>query len=183
MTGLGAHAFDMVQYALGADESGPVEFWPVEDGLDARVHFRYANGTEVRLRFPDERPYRGPRLGAIFVGTECKMEINRNKFTTNPPDFASDAPDPRVAEKWEGEGWLAHGHVNNWLDCVKSRERPVADVEIGHRTATVCHLCTITRELGRRLIWDPEREEFPDDAEANRWLDRPRRAGWDLPVV
>jgi predicted dehydrogenase len=183
MTGLGAHAFDMVQYALGMDESGPVEFWPVEEGVDARVHFLYRNGVDVRLKFPDARPYRGPRLGAIFTGTDCKIEINRNKFTTNPPDFVRNPPDPKLAEKWEGEGWLAQGHVQNWIDCIKSRRRPVADVEIGHRTASICHLCTIARLLNRRLKWDPESETFPDDPEASRYLDRERRAGWELPEV
>ena len=67
MTFLGAHAFDMVQYALGTDETGPVELWPVEEGPSARMRFRYANGVEVRLTFADETPYRGPRNGAVFV--------------------------------------------------------------------------------------------------------------------
>jgi predicted dehydrogenase len=181
LTGLGSHAFDMVQYALGADESGPVELWPVEAGPRARIHFRYANGVEVRLRFPDEEPYRGPRLGAIFVGADCKMEINRNKFTTNPPDFIADPPDPHLADKWEGEGWIAQGHVQNWFDCIKTRAKPHADVEIGHRTASVCQLLVIVRQLGRRLTWDPVNELFPGDEEANQLLDRPRRPGWELP--
>lgn len=181
LTGLGSHAFDMVQYALGADETGPVEFWPVEEGRDARIHFRYANGVEVRLRFPDKEPHRGPKLGAIFVGKKCKIEINRNKFTTNPPDFIKDPPDPRLAEKWEGDGWVAKGHVVNWFDCIRSRSKPNADVEIGHRTASLCQLLVITRQLGRRLKWDPERELFPDDPEANSLLDRGRRPGWELP--
>ena len=183
VTGLGSHAFDMVQYALGADDTGPVELWPVESGDDARVHFRYAKGVEVRLRFPDRAPHRGPRLGAIFVGSECKMEINRNKFTTNPNDFVRDAPPPELARKWEGDGWIAKGHVQNWFDCIKSRERPNADVEIGHRTATLCQLIVITRQLGRRLHWDPVIESFAGDGQANALLDRPRRKGWELPTV
>jgi predicted dehydrogenase len=182
-TGLGSHAFDMVQYSLGMDHTGPVEFWPVEQGPEARVHFKYDNGVEVRLRFPDQEPYRGPRLGAIFVGSRCKMEINRNKFTTNPKDFVENPPDPELAKKWEGDGWVAKGHVQNWIDCIKSRELPVADVEIGHRTASVCHLINITRQLGRRLRWDPEQELFPGDDEANQLLSRPRRPGWELPIV
>lgn len=183
LTGLGSHAFDMIQYALGADASGPVEFWPVESGPDARVHFRYANGVEVRLRFPDQEPYRGPRLGAIFLGDECKIEINRNKFTTNPPDFIQNGPDPELAKKWEGDGWIAKGHVQNWFDCIRSRNRPNADVEIGHRTASICQILGITRQLGRRLQWDPAAENFVNDDEANLLLDRPRRAGWELPEL
>ncbi len=181
LTGLGAHAFDMVQYALGMDDTGPVELWPVEEGPAARIHFRYANGVEVRLRFPDVRPYLGPRVGAIFVGSDCKIEINRNKFTTSPSDFVKNPPDPRLAEKWEGEGWIAKGHLQNWFDCIRSREKPNADVEIGHRSATICQLLVITRQLGRRLHWNPKKEEFVDDKEANALLDRPRRKGWELP--
>ncbi|MEM7811972.1 MAG: Gfo/Idh/MocA family oxidoreductase [Planctomycetota bacterium] len=177
MTGLGSHAFDMVQYALGTDDTGPVEIWPVGDGPRARLRYRYANGVEVRLED------RGPRLGAIFVGSDCKMEINRNKFTTNPPDFVTGAPDPAVAVPWDGPGWKAKGHVQNWLDCVRSREKPNADIEIGHRSATICHLLNICRELGRPLRWDPDREVFPGDAEANAKLDRPRRKGWELPEI
>jgi predicted dehydrogenase len=183
LTGLGSHAFDMVQYALAADQSGPVELWPVEEGPTAPLHFRYANGVEVRLRFPDEEPYRGPRLGAIFVGEKCKIEINRNKFTTNPPDFVQHPPDPKLADKWEGDDWVAKGHVENWFDCIRTREKPNADVEIGHRTASLCQLLVITRQLGRRLKWDPDKEIFPGDEEANALLDRPRRRGWELPRV
>ncbi len=183
LTGLGSHAFDMVQYALGADQSGPVELWPVENGPTARIHFRYANGVEVRLRFPDQEPYRGPRNGAIFVGDKCKIEINRNKFTTNPPDFIKNPPDPKLAEKWEGDGWIAKEHVQNWLDCIKTRAKPNADVEIGHRTASVCQLLVITRQLGRRLKWDPDNERFLADEEANQLLDRVRRPGWELPLL
>jgi hypothetical protein len=83
--------------------------------------------------------------------------------------------------KWEGDGWIAQGHVQNWFDCIKTRRRPNADVEIGHRTATVCQLLVIAKQLGRRLNWNPEREEFVGDEEANRLLDRPRWRGWQLP--
>ena len=71
--------------------------------------------------------------------------------------------------------------MQNWLDCIKSRERPAADVEIGHRSATVCHLGNIARWVGRRLRWDPVKEYFPDDPEANAHLDRPRRKNYALP--
>ncbi|NOX53637.1 MAG: hypothetical protein GXP27_04215 [Planctomycetes bacterium] len=115
------------------------------------------------------------------MGEKCKIEINRNKFTTNPPDFVKDPPDPAVAKPWEGPGWIARPHLQNWLDCIKTRQRPNADVEIGHRSVTVCHLANIARELGRRLRWDPIREQFVGDDEANAKLTRPRRRGYELP--
>ncbi len=136
----------------------------------------------MRLVFPDREPRRGPQLGAVFTGSEGKIEINRNKFTTNPRDFIKNPPDPKLAEKWEGDGVVAKGHVENWFDCIRSREKPNADVEIGHRTASISHLIVITRLLGRRLKWDPEKEVFPGDEEANALLDRPRRKGWDLQI-
>ena len=183
--GMGAHAYDMVQYALGMDASGPAELWPngVDESGTPRVDFRYLNGVEVRLVFPNKRPYRGPRLGGIFHGTKCKIEINRNKFVTNPVDFVKDGPSQELAAEWEGAGHVARGHIEDWLDAIKTRRRPNADVEIGHRTSTVYHLISITRQLNRRLRWDPTTETFPDDAEANALLERPRRKGWELPKV
>jgi hypothetical protein len=139
---------------------------------------RYANGMQV-----DYELERGPMGGGIFTGSEAKIEINRNKFTTNPPDFVQDPPDPAEAEPWEGPGWIARPHIQNWLDCIQTRARPNADVEIGHRSITICHLVNICRQLGRRLRWDPDREEFPGDEEANAYVDRPRRKGWELPEI
>ncbi|MCZ7638537.1 MAG: hypothetical protein M5U12_22295 [Verrucomicrobia bacterium] len=72
-------------------------------------------------------------------------------------------------------------HIQNWYDCIKSRQRPRADVEIGHRSATVCHLVNIARWTGRKLNWDPVQEVFLDDPDANTYLDRPRRPGFELP--
>ena len=78
---------------------------------------------------------------------------------------------------------FARPHVQNWLDCIKTRELPNADVEIGHRSVSICHLVNITRELNRKLRWDPDREQFVGDAEANELLVRDRRAGYELPKI
>jgi predicted dehydrogenase len=183
ITFLGAHAFDMIQYALGTDDTGPVELWPLEPGIGGTLMFKYANGIEVGLTMPNTKPYRGPRNGAIFTCENAKIEINRNKFTTNPKDFVKGGPSEEVAKVWNGPGWIAKGHLQNWIDCIHSRGKPNADVEIGHRSASICHLINITRQLGRRLQWDPNREIFPHDEEANALLTRPRRKGWELPTV
>ena len=114
--------------------------------------------------------------GAVFIGSDCKMEINRNRFATNPSNFVKDAPPVAVQGKWEGDGWVARPHIQNWLDSIKTRDLPNADVEIGHRSISVCHLLNITRELGRKLQWDPDAERFVGDEEANNLLARPRRA-------
>jgi predicted dehydrogenase len=178
MTNWGAHGVDQIQWALGKSLTGPTELWPESPGPNGRVSMSYADGTLVSFELENT----GPMGGAIFVGSDCKMEINRNKFTTNPPDFVQNAPPPEVQGKWEGDGWIARPHMQNWLDCIKTRELPNADVEVGHRSISACHLVNITRELGRKLRWNPDAERFVDDDEANKLLDRPRRKGYELPT-
>jgi predicted dehydrogenase len=180
MTNWGAHGVDQIQWALGKSLTGPTELWPESPGPNGKVSMRYdADGPIVAFELEQS----GPMGGGIFIGENCKMEINRNKFTTNPPDFVKDAPPPEVQGKWEGDGWIARPHIQNWLDCIKTRQLPNADVEVGHRSISVCHLVNITRELGRKLTWDPEKEQFVGDDQANKLVDRPRRAGYELPAV
>jgi hypothetical protein len=185
MTNWGAHGIDQIQWALGMDDTGPVEMWPLSAGSNGQVAMRYANG--VKVEFISE-PGRGPMGGAVFTCEQGKIEINRNKFTSNPRDIAEKLlKNLDVAEeerKWSDDLalWQARWHMQDWLDCVRSRQRPVADVEIGHRSVTVCHLANITRSAGRRLKWDPKAERFVGDEEASAMLDRPRRAGFELPA-
>jgi len=176
MTNWGAHGIDQVQWALGADATGPVEVWPESEGPHGKVTFRYASGVHFKLELE-----KGPHGGAVFIGEKGRIEIDRNRFTATPSELIKDPPEAQKAEIWEGPGWQAKYHIGDWLDCIRTRKKPVADVEIGHRSITVCHLANIARELGRKLRWDPEREVFPDDEAANRKLDRPRRKGYELP--
>jgi predicted dehydrogenase len=181
MTNWGAHGVDQIQSALGMDESGPVEIGPMPEPPGA-VYFRYANGVRVEMSIPEGH---GPWGGGIFIGERGKMEINRNKFTTNPQDLVKNPPPKSAADKWRDEVamWQAKYHLENWLECMRSRKRPNADVEIGHRSISVCHLANITRELGRKLRWDPVQERFSGDAEADQLLSRPRRKGYELPAA
>jgi len=82
---------------------------------------------------------------------------------------------------WVGPGWIARPHLQNWLDCIKTRSRPNADVEIGHRSASVCPFGNNVRELGRKLHWDPQNERFVADDEANTLVARTPRKGFELP--
>ena len=187
MTNWGAHGLDQVQWALGTDETGPVEMWPITPGFDGKgfhgkVGMRYANG--VSLNFIQDK---GPMGGAIFIGEKGKLEINRNKFTSNPQGIAVDLLQrvdvTEEERKWSDKLalWQARWHLQNWLDCIRTRETPHSDVEIGHRSVTVCHLANITRFVNRRLRWDPVQERFENDDEANRWAFRERRKEFELP--
>ncbi len=188
MTGWGAHGLDQIQWALGMDETGPVEIWtegprfdpPTYTQPESRergekicsspmVFFRYANGITVKL--DDGNPG-----GAIFVGDKGKIEIFRGRVTSNPPELVEEPIRDNEIHLYESTN-----HTENWLECIKSREKPIADVEIGQRSTTLCHLGNIARWVGRKMVWDPEKEIFPGDDEANAFLDRPRRKGYELP--
>jgi predicted dehydrogenase len=184
MTNWGAHGVDQIQWALGTDDTGPVEMWPLSPGQDGGVEMRYANGIPVRFNLAH-----GPYGGAVFICEKGKLEINRNKFSSNPKQIAVDllkkVDEVNEEKKWSDQTalWQARWHLQNWLECVRSRQRPAADVEQAHRSVSVCHLANITRYVGRRLKWDPDQEYFPGDDEANRWVNRPRRKGYELPEL
>ncbi len=186
MTNWGAHGIDQIQWALGTDHTGPVAMWPLTDGPSGQVAMRYAHGVEVEFVL---EPGSGPMGGAVFICEGGKLEINRNKFASNPPEIAMELKRQLdLAEeqrKWSDDValWQARWHLQDWLDCIRSRELPVADVEIGHRSVTVCHLANITRAVGRPLTWDPHQERFVNDSEANEYLDRPRRERFELPAA
>lgn len=197
MTNWGAHSVDMVQYALGRDHTGPTEIrvsepasvaaiWPgwktktpepSGDAGDRRfwpVTMSYPDGVVLQFVLGQE--------AIVFHGEKGRLKMRRNFFETDPPGLAANAPDPSVAAKWEGAGHVARPHLENWMDCIRTRSVPNAPVEVGHRTVTICHLANIARELNRPLRWQPELERFIDDEAADALLDRPRRPGFELPI-
>ena len=177
MTNWGAHGVDQIQSALGMDGNGPVELWPVTPGSNGNVSMRYANGVVVKFESTDQTTV--PMGGAEFHGEKGTVTIDRNDFKCDPPELAVNPPPQEKKKSWTGPRWIAGPHLANWLDCIKTRQRPNADVEIGHRSITVCHLVNITRRLGLQAQWDPKNETFVNDAEANTYLSRrPRRKGF-----
>ena len=94
-------------------------------------------------------------------------------------------PPPEEVQKWRDDValWQAKYHMQNWLDCMRSREKPLGDVEFGHRSVSLSHLANITREVGRKLHWGPGAEAFLGDDEANRHVSRARRKGYELPAI
>jgi len=168
-TDWGAHHFDIIQWALGMDEAGPVEFLPPgEDGVSHQTH-RYANGTEVQRRDPDR--------GMIkFIGSEGTVWVARGGFLeTDPPGLKRRQPGARDVRLYR-----SNGHHADWLEAIRRRADPICPAEVGARSATVCHLCNIARWVGRPIEWDPVNETIPGDEEARRWLERPYRAPWRL---
>ena len=175
VSGWGTHSLDQVQAALGVSTTGPVEITPA-GGENGKVSLRYENGTVVSLEQEIINDHQ--QLGGIFQGTNGRIQILRGDFVTDRPELKRGAPD--MTKEGPGEDSF---HLANFFDCIKSRKLPNADVEIGHRSTTVCHIVNICRDLGRTLKWDPQAERFRGDEEANQRLSRPRRRGFELPSV
>jgi predicted dehydrogenase len=193
VTNFGAHSNDAAQWALGMDQSGPIEIedqgseWPPKGGLyntATKTGFcaRYANGAELICKTDK------PGFGIRFEGTEGWVEYGYQGLKTHPESLKASPIGPseihlpmsnpsRVEEASKNH---IPDHVRNFLDSIKSRKDPITPVEVGHRSATVCHLGNIAMRLKRKLRWDPVREQFAGDEEANRMLTRPMRAPWHL---
>jgi predicted dehydrogenase len=167
---MGAHHYDIAQWCLGRDRSGPVEILPP---IDPKAHhgvvYRYADGVVM---------VHGGPSGCTFTGTEGTLRIDRDHLSSDP---AAIVKDPLGKDEVHLE--KSPGHHRNWLDCIRSRKRPLADVEIGARSVAIVILGNLAYWNHRHLRWDPEKWDFVDDVEARKWLDRERRDPWQLPAV
>lgn len=170
MTDWGAHHFDIAQWGLGMDESGPVQIIPPDEKDFDRLTYVYANGTV--MYHGGGRP---DRAGIEFIGTGGRVMVNRGYLETDPMDLMKEPLGPGDLHLYE-----SRGHHADWLDAIASRKRPICDVAIGHSSATVCHIGNIAYWLNRRLNWDPDAERFVEDDEANRLLSRPMRSPWQV---
>ncbi len=172
----GAHHFDIIQWALGMDDSGPVKFIPKGyDGTPYQAHI-YADGVTV-LRDHPVRCQENPRNGMIqFIGEKGQVFVSRGgMLNTVPTELARTPLGPNDVHLYE-----SNDHDGNWVDCIRTRKPTICHAEIGHRTATICQLNGIAERLGRPLEWDPAEEKILNDPEAARWHDRPRRAPYVL---
>ena len=169
MTDIGAHHFDIAQWGLGMDGTGPVEVTP-PNGKDVELlTYRYANGVILH------HGGASGRAGIEFKGTEGRVLVNRGYIGTDPKHLLDEPIGPNETRLYH-----TRDHHGNWLDCIRTRGKPIADVAIGHSSVTVCHLGNLAYWLKRPLKWDPVAEEFIDDDEANRVLQRPMRSPWRL---
>lgn len=208
MTNLGAHELDVVHWAMNVEGPAAVASsggrFALEDNGETPdtqdALFEYPGFTAL-WSHREAGQGRGAGEGLEFFGTKGSMTLSREGFEIFPdkktapenqiPQFSghpAGGPEPRPevksqawteARKERASNPLLASHVRNFLDCIKSRERPLADVEDGHRVATACHLANIALRLGRKVRWDPGKEEIVDDREASAHLTRPYRKPWD----
>jgi predicted dehydrogenase len=177
-TNFGAHHLDIAQWGLGMDESGPVKIggkatynkdgW-FETPETATITYKYANGVEMECTLGGK----GHRQGTTFIGEKGTIYVTRGKIEGTPMD---------VLGFKEGDIKLtvSGNHHQNWLECIKTRVLPICDVEIGHRSATVCHLGNIALRIGREITWDPAKEEIVGDKDAAALTSKTYRKPWTL---
>ncbi len=169
VTDWGAHMFDIAQWALDMDNSGPVEVIAPDGGMHPNLTFRYKNGTVMtHEKWAWEN-------AVLFTGTEGEIRIERGKIETTPASLKD-----RIIGESEKHVYKSTDHYKDFLNAMRKRTMPVCDVETGHRTATVCNIGNIAYQLNRSLQWDPVKEMFSNDAEANALLGRPMLNEWAI---
>ncbi|HJN09003.1 MAG: Gfo/Idh/MocA family oxidoreductase [Pirellulaceae bacterium] len=191
MTDWGAHHLDIAQWGINSlpvEIDGQAKYPNVRNGfnvaLDYGVVYRYANGVTMTVSDTG-------RNGIMFTGDEGRIFVNRGTVEGKPvEDLASD-PLPRDkfniydfdnVHRPERAGKLDAivNHMGNFFDCVEARRTPISDIESQHRSVSTCHLGNISMRVGRKLTWDPEAEEFVGDAQANQFLSREQRSGYEV---
>lgn len=166
----GQHHYDIVQWAAGADDTGPVEIFLEGD----RSGYKYANGVTVY-----GKPYPGEPIGgnggACFVGSAGRIAVDRDALVSDPPDIVREPLRPEEVHLYRNTG-----HSNNFLECVRTRKKTICDADIAHRAASALLLGGVAKQLGRGAKWDPQSEQFPNNEEANRLLSIAKRPPWRI---
>jgi predicted dehydrogenase len=189
VTDWGAHHLDIAQWGLGADDSGPLEITPPSDWATAQsgVKLRYANNVEVN-HIKDN--------GVTFFGADGEVFVNRGKIRVTvkgveKAKFLDKADQPALAAQLEAlrKEFLAEpkvklyastDHKQDFLDAIKSRQHPIADVEIGARSVTGCHLIDLAYYHGQTMKWDPANNTFAGGTGDPKWLTREYRGSWKV---
>jgi predicted dehydrogenase len=170
VTDWGAHMFDIAQWGLDMDKSGPVQFLPPTIPATSGLSMKYENGVVV-----NHKDW-GEHNAVQFIGTEGRIEVSREFLRTFPnKDLAKADLKPSDKRVYHSEN-----HYQDWVDAIKKRTKPVSDVETGHRTASVCNIVNIAYELQRPLQWNPTTEEFINDNYANMMRTRAYRGKWNF---
>lgn len=165
----GAHMFDIAQWALGMDNSGPVKFIPSAGNAKRGLEMVYENGVVMKhVDFGRNNTVR-------FIGEKGRLDVSRSILDSDPANIVSAIIQPNEIRLYE-----SNDHYLDWLECIKTGKQPICDVEIGHRTSSVCNIANIAYELRRPLDWNPEKEKFRNDNEADVMLKPMFREGWKL---
>ncbi len=191
MTDWGAHHIDIAQWgidSLPVEIDGNCKLPSVKDGynvaVDYGVRYKYANGVELTVSDTG-------RNGVMFTGSEGRIFVNRGTVDGKPVEDLKQNPLPRDAfvaydfdnlDRPQRAGKLDAiiNHMGNFFDCIESRKRPISDVISQHRSVSTCHLGNISMRLGRSLQWNPAEESFVGDKQADGWLSREQRAGFEI---
>ncbi len=195
MTDWGAHGIDMAQWGLGMDESGPVEIWTEGEPFVTMNSTPEAPGGRHRgprspkivMKYPGDiiMEFSGSpsNSGVRFIGEKGTMDVIRGRYRAGSSELTA-----KPLEEMDVQLYRSTDHYGNWLQCIKERRDPVAHAEVGHRSVTVCHLANIARwvseitgETGQKLKWDSKAERFTNSEDANQFLNRSFRKGYELP--
>jgi len=166
----GQHHYDIVQWAAGADDTGPVEIF-MEEG---RSGYKYANGVVLY-----GKPYPGEPIGgeggACFVGTHGRIAVDRNALVSDPPEIVQEPLRPNEVHLYHSES-----HSGNFIECVRTRKQTICNINVAHRAASALLLGGVAKQLNRTVKWDPQLEYFPGDDEANSLLSIAKRPPWHV---
>jgi predicted dehydrogenase len=191
MTDWGAHHVDIAQWAIEMDNSGPTSIegtarhpvpykdgWPtLNNQYNAATEFhvtcQFPNGVEMVIRHDTDN-------GILFEGTEGRIFVSRGALKGKPVEDLASNPLSEDALTKLYKGKKPGNHMANFFECIKTREAPISDVWSHHRSMTTCHLANIAIRLGRKLQWDPVKEDIVGDDEARKFLTREQRKGYEV---
>lgn len=195
MTDWGAHHNDIALWGLGLERSGPVsiEAKPlvemIPEGFSAvseyAVNYSYANGVTHSCHSTAANEWngavadpKGQQHGVKFEGADGWIWVTRGSIEASNPEFLTTPFAGDAIRLYE-----SNDHMGNFFDCIRTRKAPICEAEIGHRSASLCHLGVLSLRLGRKLQWNPETEQFISDDNANHWLRRELRKPWSYDGV
>ena len=194
LTDWGAHHVDIACWALGASDTGPSKVTPLDYKLACEyekgnpvVHDRYNVATQfnIQVDMPNNVEMiitSGGDNGILFEGTKGRFFVNRGKIVGAPIEDLANNPLPEGAIEDVYGGPVPKNHSVNFIECMDSRKQPISDVWTHNRMLEICHLSNIAMRLDRPMKWDPEKREIVGDAEANTFLSRECRKGYEINV-
>lgn len=174
---MGAHHFDIAQWAMKMDGSGPVKIIPPTDPKkNSGLRYVYANGVEmIHNEFETGKDGKPIKADCVFEGTDGFILVSRDGIRSIPETILKEPLGDNAERVYH-----SRNHHGNWLECIKSGKPAICPAEVGHRSATICHLGNIGYRLRRNLAWDPVAEKFVDDAAADKELSRTPRDHWKI---